>query len=278
MRKPLLQFYRLREFEAAIIELNSKQPNKMATKVLEINMATVKQHYAEVLAEVYSWMLGGFDRAMSKNVEFFQQHKISPKGSGTAIDLGAGCGFQSIPLARLGFTVTAIDLDEKLLDELQKNSGKFAIATIQDDLINFEQYVDNKAELIICMTDTILHLESREKADSLFQKVFASLEDRGKFIITFRDLIRELSELDRFIPLKSDEQTIHTCFLEYEPDTVKVHDLVYRKDNDNWKLNKSFYRKLRLSPQWVDKQLRNAGFSQIESEINNGLVTTIATK
>ena len=35
-----------------------------------------------------------------------------------AVDLGAGCGFQAIPLARLGFAVTAIDLDRKLLAEL----------------------------------------------------------------------------------------------------------------------------------------------------------------
>ena len=267
----------MREFEAAIIELNSKQPNKIATKVLEINMATVKQHYADVLAEVYSWMSGGFDRALGKNVEFFQQYKIAPKGSGTAIDLGAGCGFQSIPLALLGFTVTAIDLDEKLLDELQKNSGELAIATIQDDLINFEQYINNEAELIICMTDTLLHLESKDKVTSLFNKVFSSLENDGRFIITFRDLSHELSGLDRFIPLKSDEQTILTCFLEYELDTVKVHDLVYQKNNDSWKLNKSFYRKLRLSPQWVDEKLRNAGFGQIETEVNNGLVIIIAS-
>ena len=239
-------------------------------------MATVKQHYAEVLAKVYSWMLGGFDRALGKNTEFFKKHNITPEKSKVAIDLGAGCGFQSIPLARMGFTVTAIDLDEKLLDELQANSGDLKIETVKDDLINFEQYV-NSTELIVCMTDTLLHLESKEKVSSLFRKVFTSLEDEGKFIITFRDLSQELSELDRFISLKSDEQTILTCFLEYEPDTVKVHDLLYKYDRGSWKLNKSFYRKLRLSPQWVDKNLKNVGFSQIESESNNGLVTIIAS-
>ena len=28
-------------------------------------MATVKQHYAEVLADVYSWMQGGFEEAIA---------------------------------------------------------------------------------------------------------------------------------------------------------------------------------------------------------------------
>ena len=240
-------------------------------------MTTVKQHYAEVLAEIYSWMLGGFDRALDKNTKFFKKHNITPEKSKVAIDLGAGCGFQSIPLAQLGFAVTAIDLDVKLLDELRTNSGDLKIETVEADLVNFEQYVNSEAELVVCMTDTLLHLESKEKVSYLFQRVFASLENKGRFIITFRDLTGELSELDRFIPLKSDEQTILTCFLEYEPDTVKVHDLVYQKVNDSWKLNKSFYHKLRLSPQWVDEKLRDVGFSKIEFEVSSGLVTIIAS-
>ncbi len=55
------------------------------------------------------------------------------------------------------------------------------------------------------------------------------------------------NKFSNLIPVKSDEQTIFTCFLEYEANIVKVHDLVYQKDNNGWKLNKNFYRKLRLS-------------------------------
>ena len=215
------------------------------------SMSTVNQHYSQVLADVYSWMFGGFESGIQKNHEFFKNHKIKSMGSGIAIDLGAGCGFQSIPLAQIGFSVTAIDLEKKLLSELKENSENLPIITIQDDLINFEQYISSKPELIICMTDTILHLESKDKVTLLFNKVFSSLEENGKFIMTLRNLSTELSELDRFIPVKNDEKTIFTCFLEYESTTVKVHDLVYQKERDSWKLNKSFYRKLRLSKHWI---------------------------
>ena len=100
-------------------------------------MATVKQHYTEVLADVYSWMLGGFENGTAKNSNFFREHNISAIRSGIAIDLGAGCGFQSIPLAQLGFVVTAVDLDKKLLDELRSNAKELDITAIQDDLLNF---------------------------------------------------------------------------------------------------------------------------------------------
>lgn len=98
-------------------------------------MATVKEHYDRVLSEVYSWMFGGFDSGIERNTGFFEKHKISPVRSGEAIDLGAGCGFQSIPLAKAGFSVIAVDIDGKLLNELKNNSGTLAVNIVQDDLI-----------------------------------------------------------------------------------------------------------------------------------------------
>lgn len=239
-------------------------------------MATVKQHYDNVLSDVYSWMYGGFEHGIKQNTAFIEKHQLVPQGSGIALDLGAGCGFQSIPLASAGYTVTALDIDAKLLNELKENAGDLPITTAQADLINFKEYLKADAELVVCMTDTLLHLESKEKVILLFEEVFAALEAGGKFVITFRDLTYELQELDRILPVRSDENTIFTCFLEYEPQTVKVHDIVYRNLDGNWHLSKSFYRKLRLSEQWVKDHLEQAGFSTITSTVDKGLVTMIA--
>lgn len=241
-------------------------------------MAAVGEHYSQVLSDVYSWMSGGFEEALQRYTKFFNTHNLSPKGSGVAVDLGAGCGFQSIPLAKAGYSVTAIDLDAKLLNELERNCGDLKINILRDDLLNFDKKIDKVVELILCMTDTLLHLESKEKVNLLFEKVVKALEPRGKFILTFRDLTQELKESDRFIPVKSDENTIFTCFLEYEREKVKVHDIVYRKSADGWKLFNSYYRKLRLSKDWVDNKLLACGFDTIDSKVEKGLVTVIATK
>jgi predicted TPR repeat methyltransferase len=223
-------------------------------------------------------MFDGFEKSLKKNTDFFKTHKISPTRSGVAIDLGAGCGFQSIPLAKAGFTVTAVDFDAKLLSESENHSKKLPIKIVKDDLVDFDKHTKGNAELIVCMTDTLCHLETKGMVVSLFEKVVASLEAGGRYVITFRDLSFELSELDRFIPVKSDENTVFTCFLEYEPETVKVHDLVYRKNDGNWCLNKSYYRKLRLSKKWVEEQLSNVGFTQTELSVDKGFVTVITTK
>ncbi len=241
-------------------------------------MATVKQHYEEVLADVYSWMYGGFENGLNRNRDFIKKHGLTPKGSALAVDLGAGSGFQTIPLAEAGYHVTAIDLSVKLLNELMVNSKDLPITIVQGDLLEFDSYVNNKPELIVCMTDTILHLDSKDMVYLLFRKVFAALEPGGRFVITFRDLTYELKDQDRFIPVRSDDNAVFTCFLEYEPETVKVHDIVYRKIDGKWNLSKSFFRKLRLSREWVEEQLIQSGFKILVSDFKNGFMTMIGQK
>ena len=241
-------------------------------------MANVEQHYDEVLADVYSWMYGGFDAALVRYGEFFTSRGIMPTRSGRAVDLGAGCGFQSIPLARAGFSVTAIDLDRKLLDELRRHAGDAPIETVRSDLLSFDRHIRAPLELAVCMVDTLVHLPSMAAVSELLAKVHDALEPGGRFVITYRDLSREATELDRFIPVRSDDTTILTCFLEYEPETVKVHDLVHRKVDGQWTFRKSFYRKLRLAQPWVEAELERAGFSIAEASVDRGFVTLVATR
>lgn len=241
-------------------------------------MSTSKSHYRNVLSPVYSWMYGGHDAGLARNRSFFDAQRIRPAGSKVAIDLGAGSGFQSIPLAELGFSVVAIDLDAGLLAELRDNAGDLPVRTVEADLREFTDHCDNGVELVICMTDTILHLESIEDVILLFRDVWDTLEPSGQFILTFRDLSRALFGLDRFIPVRSDATTIFTCFLEYEDDSVKVHDLVYRWEEREWRLRKGVYRKLRLSPRWVEQELRAAGFDKICIAADNGSATIVARR
>jgi SAM-dependent methyltransferase len=241
-------------------------------------MATVAEHYNRVLADVYSWMYGGWDTQLARYTEFFTARGFAPRASKRAIDLGAGCGFQAIPLARLGFEVKAIDLDPKLLAELEAHVDGEKIETICADLTEFRRHAPQSAELIVCMVDTLLHLDAQDAVTRLAADVFAALELGGTFIATFRDFTVETKELERFIPVRSDDRAVFTCFLEFEPLTVKVHDLVYRHVDGRWSFAKSFYRKLRLPTDWVVRTLHGAGFSHVETGLDRGLVVVTAKK
>lgn len=241
-------------------------------------MTTVCEHYENHLANYYAWILGGVKARIKENRKFFTDHHIQPIRSGLAFDLGAGCGFQSVPLAQLGFRVVAMDLSAKLLTQLKENAKTLAIETICDDLSNFTEYDRGSIELVVCMGDTLTHLESIKTVQALFNKIYAALESGSRLVLSFRNLTIELRELDRFIPVKSDDHTIFTCFLEYEKDTVKVHDLIYEKKKAQWVLKKSFFRKLRISPDWTRNFLQTMGFTLDFDNEENGMITIIARK
>jgi 2-polyprenyl-3-methyl-5-hydroxy-6-metoxy-1,4-benzoquinol methylase len=241
-------------------------------------MAKVFEHYENHLAKYYSWISGGTRAKIDENQKFFMDHNIHPLRSGLAFDLGAGCGFQSIALAHLGFEVVAIDLSSKLLAELKAAAAQFQIEAVCDDLLNFTDYIHESIELVVCMGDTLTHLESLQKVQPLFDKVYSALEDDGRLILSFRNLTVELTELERFIPVKSNAQTIFTCFLEYEEDTVKVHDIIYEKKGNQWVMKKSFFKKLRISPDWTRNYLQSIGFTMEFDKEENGMNFIIARK
>jgi SAM-dependent methyltransferase len=241
-------------------------------------MAGVNDHYDNFLAPYYSWIGGGAGLKFEDNRKFFQARGIHPTLSGTAVDLGAGCGFQSIPLSQAGFNVIAIDMCHDLLVELKSHAAGLNVVTIEDNLLNFTEHISEKVELIVCMGDTLTHLQSLKEVESLLADACRALEENGRLILEFRDLTAELINLDRFIPVRSDANKIFTCFLEYEKAHVKVHDIIYVKSANRWVMKKSYFRKLRIPPQWMSDCLRKTGFSIESLDINNGMITILARK
>lgn len=223
-------------------------------------------------------MFGGFEPMREKYAAFFERHGIGTGTAAFAVDLGAGPGFQSIPLADAGFRVVAIDTSQALLDELQKRNGQRGVTTVCDDLANFVKHLPRPADLVVCMTDTLLHLPTKESVSQLFANVFANLIEGGRLVLTFRDLSQSLAGTARFIPVRSDDDRIFTCFVEYEAEHVNVHDLVYSRTDDGWKMHASAYPKLRLPRQWVQQALRDAGFCLDVDCMDSGYVTLIARK
>lgn len=242
-------------------------------------MNTAKDHYDQQLASVYSWMAGTPESAIERNHDLFRQLEISSSPRGLAVDLGAGSGFQSIPLAELGFSVVAVDFCAALLSELGDRANNLAIHTVHDDILNFSKYLEDRAQIVVCMGDTLTHLESLSSVESLLLSVEGALATSGKLVLTFRDYVStEPHGTQRFIPVKSDESTILTCFLEYHEKVVEVYDLLYQRDGEKWVLTTSSYPKLRLDKHCVCDQLQKLKLEVIQNEIINGMICIVAQK
>jgi hypothetical protein len=238
---------------------------------------TAKKHYAEHLAPIYVWMAGGLESAFSRGASEIEALGIDSINHTFAVDLGAGFGMHTIPLARKGVSVLAIDSSDYLLETLQNQSGKLPVSIAADDLLAFQKHVLTKPDLILCMGDTLTHLPDHASVQRLIELAKDFLTTRGKLILTFRDYSVPLLENNRFIPVRSDENRILTCFLEYFGDYVQVHDLLHERTDGQWNFQMSSYRKLRITPQKLETALSSLGFEVSTEPGLSGMIRIIAT-
>lgn len=226
---------------------------------------SVKKHYDSHLGNFYEWMVGDFDKNQAEQETYFVSKGIKATGNKRAIDLGAGHGLHTISLSNLGFEVRAVDFNQQLLASLSKRSLGRNIELIESDILTYLDRAE-EAEVVLCMGDTLAHIPSFEQLESLIEKVYTCLVPGGLFISSFRDYQFELEGTQRFIPVKSDDSRILTCFLEYRQESVLVTDLLHERVNDAWIQKASNYEKLRIGVEKVTDIMQNIGFSLQSTE------------
>ncbi len=239
-------------------------------------MPSVAEHYERVLSPVYAWMSGGAEAALAAGRAEIDALNLALPAGAMVVDLGAGFGMHGIPMARAGARVIAVDTSAQLLAELKRLAGDLPITTVQDDLLSFRAHLTEKAAAVLCMGDTLTHLPEHTNVDFLVQEVAEALAPGGHFLLSFRDYSEPLLEERRFIPVRSDERRILTCFLEYEEDTVVVHDILHERGGDAWDTKVSSYRKLRLSTDSVTSSLESFGFDARSEPGPRGMVRIVA--
>lgn len=240
-------------------------------------METVRDHYDRFLGPVYSWILGDFDTARSRNAGLFDSLDLSPQANGIAVDLGCGPGCQSLPLADRGYDVLAIDFCQALLDELERRKGRAAVRTVCDDLLNFRSHLPEPAELIVCMGDTLVHLPDFDSVDRLIDDVAESVAPGGRFVYAIRDYVNHVPQgPDRFVPIRASDDQIFTCFLDYAENVVHVHDILHRKIGGEWSTTISDYLKLRLDSARIDERLRARGLDITGRSLADGMIVVVA--
>lgn len=241
-------------------------------------MSTVSDHYSELLAPIYLWMVGGPEAALSQGAAELSALKVPPSNGAHALDLGAGFGMHTIPLARLGYAVTAIDSSAELLSQLRQLAGGLNIHTVESDLLTFSEWPSDRPEWVLCMGDTLTHLSSVDDVEHLCFRIADSLAPDGRFVTTFRDYSHPIQGDARFIPVRADADRIHTCFLEEHPERMLVHDIVHERRDDVWATRVSHYPKLRLDPDRFVRALEQCGLVALRSAGPRGMVQIVAMR
>ncbi|TGK13033.1 methyltransferase domain-containing protein [Leptospira fletcheri] len=234
-------------------------------------MLTPQEHYETFLAEKYSWMIGDADQKEAEAAELFRSWGISPMGNRIAWDLGAGSGVQSFPLARLGFRVLSLDLSSKLLNELSSRNVGLNLETREADITAPSLYAGECPELLVCMGDTLTHLESKTSVRKLFRLWGSFLKSGARFALGYRDLGRgKIGEKVGF-PVRVERNRIFSCILSFEEDKVLVTDLYHEWDGNLWNFTTSSYCKLILPEAKILEWADESGFSLRQQGESKGM-------
>jgi SAM-dependent methyltransferase len=242
-------------------------------------MDPTRAHYGGLLAPIYRWMLGDWGQALARSSDELEALRVRIARTGArALDLGAGPGLQSIPLAQLGYRVTAVDTSRELLAAL--SAARPDVHVVVGDLVEFLRAPaeDGAFDLVVCMGDTLTHLRTEEDVRAVLAATCRRLALGGRVLLTFRDYVTPRESTDRFVLVHGDGERILTCCLDYAPGRVRVTDIVHERRDGQWTLRASAYDKLRLPAGRVRETLGELGLVIERCDSVGGRVTVVARK
>ena len=102
------------------------------------------------------------------------------------LDIGCGTGILSLQSAKKFKQVTAIDLDQNMLDKaikskpLQQNNLSYQVLNMLEITPHFNP---ESFDGVLCYGNTLVHLQDAETISHFLEKVHAVLKPKGKFLL-----------------------------------------------------------------------------------------------
>ncbi len=249
-------------------------------------MGDVESHYANLLGEVFAWSVSTGGDPFERAAAWIEAHGL---GDAEAyLDLGAGFGAHTLPLLRAGKRVTAVDMDPTLLGQLEGQlegqpggdlrADKERASLHRQDIGSFlAEAGDRRWPVILCLGDTLTHLEDRSAVRALLRGAWDHLTLGGRLALSYRDSTGFKAEgCARFIPVAADcRRTMH-CLLEpLDDERLRVTDIVTELGDDGPRTRISDYTKVRVSPAMITAWAETLVFEVALSSVERGLVTQI---
>lgn len=178
-----------------------------------------------------------------------------PRGCDRAVDLGAGTGLVTLPLARLAGAVLAVDISPTMIELLRENLWASGLANVDCRVEALERLALPSGSVDVIVSNYALHhLEDSEKV-RLLRAAAAWLRAGGRLVVGDLMLGRGGDPRDRAII------------------AAKVRTLLRRGPGGVWRILKNAWRfTLRtserpLSPAAWAALLSDAGFTEVRQEI-----------
>ncbi|MEM5009814.1 class I SAM-dependent methyltransferase [Niallia taxi] len=166
--------------------------------------------------------------------------KWATKKQGPIIDIACGTGRVTIPLAKNGYNLVGVDINEGMLAHAKKKAANLNlhIRWIEQDCTQLDLCI--KSNLVYSVGNSFQHFLTNESQDGLLTSINKSLEVEGLFIFNTRfPSVEELLQpsTEEYWKSYTDNETLNTVdlFTISEYDSLKQiqHYTTIRKYKDN---------------------------------------------
>jgi SAM-dependent methyltransferase len=162
-------------------------PRLSADLIADLVDAGSREHYSNAALYDYEY------RRRRADVGFYRELAKKRLGdSGRILELGAGSGRVTIPLARAGYEVVAVDSSKPMLEKLRARVASLPrsvakrISVVEGDLRAFTAGGDKKSvpgsfPLVVAVFNVLEHLYTRVELDACLRRVAEHLAPGGAF-------------------------------------------------------------------------------------------------
>jgi SAM-dependent methyltransferase len=241
-------------------------------------MNGVQRHYETLLGAVYAWSVSGACDPFENAAAWLARFALD-RGE-RYLDLGAGFGAHVLPLSKSGKAVAAVDLDEGLLAQLRSSLEERGLKASlhRGHLLEFLREAEGSTwDVILCLGDTLCHLQDAEEVRAFLAACARRLEPGGMVALSYRDSTELKGEgVARFREVARDSRRILHCLLEpLDAERLRVTDILTEVGAEGPTTRISDYLKIRVAPAQLAAWAEVAGLELRRDERDRGFVIQI---
>lgn len=212
------------------------------------------------------------------------------KGVQRILDASCGAGTQSIPLAKLGFDVVAVDPSQGMLKKAHQIATDYGVVDkiefIRGDFLDLQNIVNGQFDAIITKGNSLPHLLTDDEIELTIHIFHELLRPGGVIVIGMRDFGPFMEDRPRFLPgfINTDPDghefiTFDVWEWEDGPPVIATQNLYIMRGKDkDYRAMKRHVTYRPLSTDEVKVVLLEAGFEEPEDKPDRTERVLIARK
>lgn len=186
--------------------------------------------WAEVYDLVYQEEFGSFYEQLTELTLSEIGKVVNPPAA--IIDFGAGTGRLSLPLARAGYRVTAVEPSAPMLQQLIRAADDLNVTCVEARMQDFRS--DQRFDLAMCVFTVVIYLLDEEALFQAFTSARNCLRPGGRFLLdvpssaVFSSRIRQTDRIVRTVNIQSVGDDIYEYKEEIELLDTDCEDTLFR--------------------------------------------------